>query len=488
MNYFLGIDIGTTNIKAVIFNTSWQNIFYLEKKIKTLYPSNGCCEQEPKQILNSTNKILKEALEYAKKDQIKIKAVGLSTAMHSFLPVDKNLEPLSNMAIWSDTRSVSISDSLKKNSTVKKYFEKSNLPVHPMLPLTKWLWFNQYSGQAKKVFKILSFKEFLIVNWFGEFITDRSMASSMGYYDLKANDWNFALLQYLKLDTQQLSDVVPTTTVLEAWSDEARKKIGLTDLPPVVIGSSDGCLANLAAGITDNTKASLTIGTSGAVRTAYDKPDDFNSRLFCYPVLDDYFVVGGAVNNGGNIVEWFKNNLFNQSAGFWRALESAIGKISPGSDGLFFFPYLLGERAPIWDPNLKGSYVGITNAHNNEHFLKASLEGIGFTLKHIFELVDSRPNTIKQLIVDGGFTKSEAWIQLMCDMIGVEVFCPKTTFGAAKGAAMLAKIAVDDDILERIIVSEKAEGKTYKPDSLKNKRYENLFLHYLNISSALISM
>ncbi len=486
MSNFLGVDIGTTNIKSILFNENWEAVFSIEKPVETVHPSIDRCEQNPVELVQLTNEILCQSLLKAKKKGINIDAIGLSCAMHSFLPVDKDLNPLTDLMIWSDTRAMEVSDSLKKNSTIKKHLEKSNVPMHPMLPLAKWLWFNQYSNKKKQLYKVLTFKDFLIAKWFGEILTDQSTASATGCYHLEKEDWNHNLLQYLKLDASQLPKIVPTTHVLDKWLDATKTDINISDIPPLVVGSTDGCLANMAAGILDNTKASLTIGTSGAVRTAYNQPINLAQKLFCYPVLKDYYVVGGAVNNGGNAIEWFKSNLSNQKGDYWDNLKRSVSNISSGSDGLYFLPYLFGERAPVWDPSIKGSYIGVSHSHTNLHFLKASLEGVAYGLKHIFELIDSRPNTVRSLIVDGGFTKSEAWIQLVCDVIGVETFCPKITHGAAKGAAMLAKIATEKTLLETIIALKKIEGKIYRPNPKNADAYDLFFQNYLNLSSMFI--
>ncbi len=483
MKYFLGIDIGTTNVKLVIFNDNWEAIITEERGIKTIVPKKGYSEQDPKELVKTTTDLLKSILQKASQKNVSISGMGLSTAMHSFLAVDENMEPLTNVWIWSDLRASQISDSLRKNNTVKKYFEKSNVPLHPMLPLTKWLWFNQYSKNKKSAYKILSFKEYIIHHWFGELVTDVSMAGSMGYYHMDNNDWNYELLQYLKLDVSQLPEIKPVSYSLSIWRDEIKAELMQDQLVPLILGSSDGCLANMAAGVLDKTKASLTIGTSGAVRTAYEKSFNQEQRLFCYPLLENYYVVGGAINNGGNALEWYKENISNNAENFWSDFDDYVRTVQPGAEGLVFLPYLHGERAPLWDPSLRGAYLGLSNTHTNRHFLRATLEGIGFALKHIFKLIDARPNTIKTVIADGGFTESKVWVQLICDILGVEVHCPETSYGAAKGAAILSRMAIDNTLVEEIVFEKAVNMEVFKPKKANKELYEKLFVNYLNASS-----
>ncbi len=483
MNYFLGIDIGTTNVKLALFDANWEAHIVEEKEIKTYYPKSGYCEQNAVEIAEISTGLLKKVIQGAKAKSLTIDGIGLSTAMHSFLPVNDEITPLANLVIWSDTRAIQISESLKKNSTVSKYFEKSNVPMHPMLPLTKWIWFNQYSAKKKSPHKVISIKEYLIHKWFGELVIDVGLAGSTGYFDIKKNDWNYELLSYLKLDSRQLPEIKPSTYVLKNWKESLTKEIGTTELPPMVLGSSDGCLANMAAGVVDKTKASLTIGTSGAVRTAYTKPSNQGKRLFCYPMLKDYFVVGGAINNGGNALEWFRRNMSPNEENFWGDFDEHVRTIRPGAEGLFFLPYLFGERAPLWDPSLRGAYVGISNNHTNRHLLRATVEGIGFALKHIFKLIDARPNTIKMVVADGGFTKSRVWVQIICDMLGVEIICPEQSFGAAKGAAMLSKMILENKAMEDLLSGQIVTGEIFKPKKANKDFYDELFITYLNASS-----
>lgn len=481
MNFFLGIDIGTTNIKAIIFDKQWDEVFSTSKEIVTATPAPGFSEQDPEAIRVDTDILLEECLDFARAGKIEIDGIGLSAAMHSFLAVDDNFKPVSKLITWSDLRAQQFSNAIKSDKSLREFREATNVPIHPMLPLAKWLWF--LKNEEKKAGKILSLKDFLVYHWFGECISDVSTASATGFFDIRVGDWNHNLLSALNLPAAQLPEVRPATEVLRKWTPAYQNKFKKYQLPPVVLGSSDGCLANLAAGIADPTKGSLSIGTSGAVRTTTAAPIQRNNTLFCYPVLKNYYVVGGATNNGGNILRWFQENFNRDKDTFWKNFDEVLTNVDAGQ--LLFIPYIFGERAPLWEPEAKGAYLGITNLHGKSHFLKAAVEGVAFSLKHILKSLSGQANDIETLIADGGFTRSEAWVQLVCNVLHVKIEVPATLFGAAKGAAMIARMALTREPLQQLAGPEEVK-RTYYPDEKSAKRYDALFARYLKASEFMV--
>ncbi len=484
MKFFLGLDLGTTNIKAVLFDEYWNEVFTTAKEVVTNVTSNGHSEQNPEEVANEADRLLAECLAHARERNISIEAVGLSAAMHAFMAVDKHTRPVTPLVTWSDTRAAELARRLKSSLSLKDYQRHFNVPLHPTLPLLKWLWFNEQEDFRRNACKVVSLKDYILFRWFGRWLTDVSLAAATGYFDITTLNWNTRLLKELDLDEGMLPEVCAVNTTLQNWEEPYRKKYGVAELPPVVVGSSDGCLANLSAGVVDHRKASLTIGTSGAVRTAITHPIFADKGLFCYPVFEHYYVAGGAANNGGNVMHWIKKTLNLSDADFWQQFEVALAQVPAGSEQLLFVPYLFGERAPIWDPSIRASFIGLSGAHGSAHLIRACAEGIAFSLKHILSRLSEESGSIETIVADGGFTRSDHWVQLTADVLGTTIEVPHTPFGAALGAAMVARMACEGKPLKSLDFPQN-EKKTFSPDPQRQKTYQACFRQYLKATSFL---
>ena len=246
------------------------------------------------------------------------------------------------------------------------------------------------------------------------------------------------------------------------------------------IGASDGCLANIGSYATEKGTAALTIGTSGAVRIASEKPIfNFNEMTFNYVLDEKTFICGGPVNNGGNIVGWLLETFLKNSDPSKKDYENLfkiIETVPAGSKGLIFLPYLYGERAPVWDERSCGLFFGIKNFHTNAFFLRAVLEGICYSMNQVLEIVESSTDKILQLNVGGGFIHSKTWVQIMADITGKRLCVIETEDSSAIGAATLNMKALE--MIENYSSLKPKNNLLIEPD-LKNhavyKKYYSVF-------------
>jgi gluconokinase len=241
----------------------------------------------------------------------------------------------------------------------------------------------------------------------------------------------------------------------------------------LLIGASDGCLANLGAGAIKPGTATLTIGTSGAIRQTVREPlRDEQGRLFCYILDDDHYVVGGPTNNGGNVLEWVSEKLTRQAT---EAVLTEAERVPPGSDGLLFFPYLQGERAPLWDATVRGAYLHVDWQHTQAHFARAALEGVLFNLLSINELLVAHTGPARVIHANGGFAQSRFWVQMLADIAGIPVRLNASNESGSMGAILLTMKAVGlvtslDEAAERV-----AFGDTFEPDPARHRTYIDAF-------------
>lgn len=438
MGYVIGIDIGTGSTKAVAVSTSAKVIEVRQVSYPTLQPEPTYSEQDADVIWNAFVKCLSELTSAVSGEPI---AVVLSSAMHSILPVDHDGTPLFNMITWADNRSASIAERLHKSAEGELIYNETGTPIHAMSPLCKILWMKEH---APKLFnntaRFISIKTYLWFRLFGVYETDYAIASAMGMFNIQNNQWNERSLKLCGLQASQLGEVRPTDHTREIGNKMAAT-LGVTDSTLFIIGSSDGCLANVGSFATTPGTAALTIGTSGAIRVAGERPTlNYRAMTFNYKLFDDLFISGGPINNGGVVLKWYAEKFLQRtlaSEADYEKLLEAIADTEPGANGLIFLPYLLGERAPIWNSEASGSFFGIRNYHTQEHFTRAVVEGISMALYTILLEMESAGLAIDKVHVSGGFVHSTGWLQILADMFNKPIVLIHDEDASAIGAALI---------------------------------------------------
>ncbi|MEQ8535412.1 MAG: gluconokinase, partial [Imperialibacter sp.] len=262
MQYLVGLDIGTTSTKAVAFGIDGRQLKVVNNNYPLISPQEGWFEQAPGQIVRASETALKTLIEQLGEEPL---AVSISSAMHGLMLIGKNGEPITNLIIWADNRSDKEARQLKASDEGSAIYFASGTPIHPMSPLCKLLWLQKNRPDLmQRAEKFVSIKEYIIHRWTGEYLLDQSLASATGLYNNESTKWNDLALRVAGINEGQLPEVVPTTTILPKLKVGVAQQLGVEADTPVVIGASDGCLANLGSGVLDATTASLTIGTSSA--------------------------------------------------------------------------------------------------------------------------------------------------------------------------------------------------------------------------------
>ncbi|RYY18942.1 MAG: gluconokinase, partial [Sphingobacteriaceae bacterium] len=367
---------------------------------------------------------------------------SFSCAMHSLILVDAEGKPLTNMINWADTRSAEIAGQLRFSPEGKTLYEQTGTPIYSMSPLSKIIWFRQNREDLfAQTAKFISIKELFWFRLFGSFQVDYSIASATGLFDILNFCWSKQALKLAGIDTDKLAEPVATTYLRNDIKAEITQITGINEACYWVIGANDGCLANLGSGANQVGIVALTIGTSGAVRIASNKPlYNFKAMTFNYLLDEKTYICGGAINNGGLVLNWLLANFMSiktASAQDYEKLFALIQTVPAGSNGLIFLPYLTGERAPLWDSNSCGVFFGIKTEHTQAHFLRAALEGVCYAINHVLDAFSQTSGTIKEVRVSGGFTASPVWLQLMANITGKKLAVVQAEDASAVGAAYL---------------------------------------------------
>ncbi|WP_078549590.1 gluconokinase [Litchfieldia alkalitelluris] len=473
----MGLDIGTTSVKAIIFTLEGKVVSESEKLITSYYPQPGWVEQNSDEIEQLAIQAVLEAMNSANIEKHELVTVGLSAAMHSLLCMDEHGMPLSNAFIWADGRSSEQAAHLMQTDGMNIY-EKNGMPTHPMSPLSKLVWMKEteYEPYLNAQY-FLSIKEYLLFKWFNERVIDYSMASATGLFNGQTLQWDDELVDKAGIKKEQLSNIVPPTKVLTGLKEEVAEKLGLPREIPFVIGAADGQLANLGIGAISKGEVAITAGTSGAIRqfTKGFKLSD-NHETFCYAFTEDDYIIGGPTNNGGIALQWLKELLSYQ--GSFDDFTNEAERVMPGAEGMLFFPYINGERAPLWNQHAKGNFFGMTVTHKPEHFVRAVLEGITFNLYQIAKALEHSVGESEKIYVNGGLSRSKVWLQILADVFGKEVYVSETHHSAAWGAAWTALVALEkvtsfDEIKKNIPM-----GSPIIPDQNNHEIYSVIYRKY----------
>ena len=355
-----------------------------------------------------------------------------------------------------------------------------------MSPLCKLIWLRHEATDVfKKAHKFISIKEYIFFKLFGRYVIDHSIAAATGLFDQKKLCWYDESLKVAGIGAQHLSEIFPVEHTETELIPSIKRKLKIRNLIPFVLGASDGPLANLGCGLLDATNAAVTIGTSGAVRITSNKYlIDKKQRLFCYYISDGLYITGGGTNNGGIALQWLVEKICKENFKDEKKLKALLNdavKIKPGSGGLIFLPYLMGERSPVWDENAKGSFIGLTTMHSNKHVTRAVLEGICFSIVEVLEALEETSGAVDKIYLSGGIIKSEKWVQLLADISGRQIMVNETADASALGAAFIGMKAIGlvKNINEAKMFLKNV--KAFNPDTANHHIYKKYFEIYKSL-------
>jgi gluconokinase len=437
----IGIDIGTTSAKAGAFDADGDEAARHEIRYPLLEPEHGQAVQDPDVVLDAVVEVTRVAIAGARQAGLEVAGLSFSAAMHSVLALDAGDRPLTPLVTWADTRSAD--QALRLQRERPHLHGRTGTPLHPMAVLPKLVWFREQEPELfARAHHWCGIKELALLRLCGAWVSDHSVASGTGLLNLERLDWDDEALEVAGVRREQLPELVETKHVLSLTADAARR-LG-AEGAPVVVGAGDGPLANLGVGAVRPGVAACSIGTSGALRLMVERPVvDEQRRVFCYALTPERWVVGGAINNGGVVLQWAGEALAPELG---EHAESALLQVAaqapPGSDALLMLPYLLSERAPHWSPVPRGAYVGLTRAHRREHLVRAALEGVCQQLALVLQSMRDAGNEIREVRATGGFARSPLWRQMLCDVLGLPVGFPEGHEGSGFGAALLGMEAL----------------------------------------------
>lgn len=452
--YIIAVDLGTTSTKTLVIDRQGKVIASHAIEYPLHTPRPDIAEQDPDEIFQAVLSAIRAVKEKADISANDVLCVSFSSAMHSLIAVDRENNPLTQCITFADNRSVQYADMLKADGRGHRIYKTTGTPIHPMSPLLKLMWMKENKPEVfTTAYKFIGIKEYIFAKLYDRYVIDYSIASATGLFNLERLEWDSFALETAGITADRLSEPVDTTHKLQGLKGNYAELMDIAVNTPFVIGASDGVLANLGIGAIEQGVYAVTIGTSGAVRGVVKKPiTDPEGRLFCYALNKDFWVIGGAINNGGIMFRWVRDQLATKEAEEavrlgqdpYEYLTEIAKQVNPGSDGLIFLPLLAGERAPYWNANARGTFFGLSLFHEKKHMIRSVLEGVIFRIQSVLSALEELAGPTVEIRASGGFARSEFWCQMLSDVSGTELAIPDSIESSGLGAAKLGLLAMGE--------------------------------------------
>ncbi len=452
MSVFLGVDIGTSGTKTLAINEQGRILAESTALYPAYHPQPLWSEQDPEDWWQATIKTIRAVVKQAKLKPADVRAIGLSGQMHGSVFLDKHNQVVRRALLWNDQRTAAECAEIEQRAGGRRQLIK--LVANPALtgftaPKILWLRNHEPKNFAKTV-KVLLPKDDIRRRLTGEFATDVSDASGMLLLDVAKRDWSKPLLSKLELDSSLFAKCYESEQITGNLTREAAAQLGLSTDCVVVGGAGDCAAGAVGNGIVSKGTLSTSIGTSGVMFVHSDTMEfDPAGRLhtFCHAVNGKWHMMGVSLSGGG-CLQWFRNQLCQAEIAAAKktkvdpyvALTAEAESVPPGSDGLFFLPYLSGERTPHADPDARACFIGLTLKHGRGHMVRAVMEGVGYAMRDSLAIIREMGVPVKQIRASGGGSRSPLWRQIQADVFGQKVVTTNAEQGPAYGVALLAAV------------------------------------------------
>jgi xylulokinase len=482
--YLLGIDVGTGGTRAVIMEPEGKLAGSATADHEPFAsPQIGWAEQSPEDWWQACGKAVSQALAQSGIAAEEIACVGFSGQMHGAVMLDEKDAVVRPALIWCDVRTQKQCDELTQTMGAERLIQLTCNPALTNFTLTKFLWVRENEpANWKRVRSVMLPKDYVRFRLTGERAIDMADASGTLMLDVAHRRWSSEMLQAAGLDERLLPRLYESTEVCGRVSAAGAAATGLKAGTPVVAGAGDQAAGATGMGIVTPGAVSATIGTSGVVFAATDRPAlDPKGRLhtFCHAVPGRWHVMG-VTQAAGQSLRWFRDQFGagpQDGRDPYERLAEEAESVPPGSDGLLWTPYLMGERTPHLDPNARAALVGLTASHRRAHVVRAIMEGVAFSLRDTFTIFEEMGVPVKNIRLGGGGARSKLWRQIQADVYGHEVECVEAEEGAAYGAAILAGVgaglwpSVDDACAATVRVSSRVASDPERAQKM-TQQYE----------------
>lgn len=449
MKYVIGCDIGTQGAKALVVDGTGKVVAKASAEYPLSTPKPGWAEQDPEDWVKEAAQCIREALRACEVSSADIVALGLSGQMHSSVFLDAAGRVIRPAILWCDTRTQAECREIEQRLTPSFLRKTVGNPALEGFTLPKILWLRKNEPENyKRVVTLFLPKDYVRWRWTGERSMEISDAAGTLALDIRKRTWAKELLRRLHIPLVWFPPVKESAEVCGRLRREAAQELGLAPGLPVVGGGADNPAAAVGCGVIDPGEVLVSLGTSGvvyapAVRSNIDPKMRLHAFCSCLPG-GNYFM--GVMLSAGYALRWFRDTLAQkekeaaQTEGrdAYDLLMQEAAQAPIGSEGLFFLPYLMGERTPHRDADARGAWIGLDVRHKRAHLVRSVLEGVAFGLRDSFEILRTLGTPVRRVVVTGGGSKSALWRRILADVLNHDIWMVQDNEGPAYGAALLA--------------------------------------------------
>ncbi len=479
--YLLGVDLGAGSLKATIIDESGGLIGEASHPIETRTPKPGWSEQDPEGWWQALCRALPRALAAAKLSGGDIAAVGISAGAHIAVLTDEDGRVLRPAILWNDQRSAAEAEALHAEAGTE-IIESSLNRANPTWTLAQLAWLKRHEPEVTdKTARLYIAKDYLRSRLTGDWTTDFSDVVGALMADARTRDWSPALCALIAWPRQTLPPVARPQDIAGKVSEAAARATGLAAGTPVVVGSNDTTVELFGCGAVRPGEGAIKLATAGVVFLAVERPE-VHPPVSCYPhIVEGMWYMASGINACATAHRWVRDRFFAEldPETAFAEMDRLAASVPPGAEGLLFHPYLQGERAPHWDPKLRGDFLGLTLAHERAHFARACYEGIALALTDVLQeakrLSGAEFGALRLL---GGGARSATWRQIIADATGLPIKQPgngDASFGAALVAGLGAGVFASPQDAAARCARVVAEAQ---PDPKAQATYGRLFALY----------
>ena len=444
--YWMGVDVGTGGTRALLVDAGGSEVAAVTAPHEDMRMEQPLwAEQRPEDWAQAAVQAIRGVLAKAGASGDDVRGVGMSGQMHGLVILDRDNAVIRPALIWCDQRSQPQVDFINAKLGKEKVLEYTANPVLTGFTLPKLLWVRDHEPrQFERVRKMLLPKDYVRFTLTGEFASEVSDASGTAVFDVIQRRWSYEMMDGLGLDRGILPTCYESSEISGTISSHAAGLTGLRAGTPVVVGGGDQAASAVGNGIVEPGVISCTLGTSGVVfahmeKVAYDPQGRVHT--FCHAVRDKWHVMG-VTQGAGLSLQWLRNQLAPGAT--YDALTEEAATAPAGSQGLFWLPYLMGERTPHLDPQARGGWIGLTAKHTRADLIRAVIEGVSYSQKDCLDVVEQLGVAVSSVRASGGGARSLFWRQILADVFGKRVARLETQEGSAYGAALLAMVGTGE--------------------------------------------
>ena len=496
MSLLLGIDIGTSSLKSVLYDPDRGGaVGDASREYPTHFPMPDAAEHDPDDWWKAACDSIRELLAETSARADSIAGVGVGGLGWSCLPVSRDGAPLRRAMIWMDRRAEDECRRLRERFGRERILQIAGNRIDPAYVTPKQLWLKKHEPETfRRAHCYVQSEAYLVFRLTKRFTQSLSSGYSFYFFDIAKGKWLPEIADEMGIPIEKHPPIFPCSDVVGEVTTEAAEATGLRARTPVVAGGLDAACAALGAGVVEPGQTQDQGGTAGGMSIYCDRPVSHPALILGYHVAPGAWLLQGGTVAGGASLKWFRNTFgtapdaapARSGADDFELLTAEAAQAEPGSGGVIFLPYLAGERSPIWDTDARGAFVGLSFRTKRPHLVRAVMEGCAFALQHNLETAKEAGVEFDVLFAVGGAARSDLWCQIKSDVTGCPVRVPAVSEGTALGAAILAGVGagVFRDVRDGVKRMVRFE-RSFEPRSDAHKMYRRMFEAYRRLYPAL---